>query len=838
MSTSASEGENVINYANKHHCFYNHTAAPYRFYDQLRHIEASAEPTKADGFVDQADLMTIPLPHPIIQTEPLLNHEFYEPPTDPNIPASLIFPSLRTNGHTRLPLEMIDTGFDMKKEITQYLNDVQAANSCDLLIQWLPLSYVSTENDESLEFPSTVSRWQTLASRELQSVETTVSQQSLLSLHDQDMFREVCTPVRVRDIFCLSNRPHAYLEPMSCPLSPASELDEPFAPNSEVLIIDMTSEPSSPVINVIKELDINIYNDSIEPEPAVPSTMSSTPPAANVVFLGSKPNKPSEPRLDVPILVSSPEEGFFEEAFQTILEDKADKTNRQLEQERLNPADYLRLPTPAADFHIPNPEWNTHLANPQEQFAWLQQTNTSSFHLPCFEGLRRLEASLKWTPVPYGSGRVSLNESAMDLGPVGRELLTLHAPQLCSRNFIYPRHEVQVLRISEDEAIELDVASSHRTTSSILEENLGICAITNKADDPLVTPSLDDLLRSRSQTLRRKVGDKAENILPETAGSSGVGSLLTQFIHLRHPKRLKTTRGSSQPRATSAVLPHMNVSHALSDIQEDLSDKPREALVPVFDLPIETCRYIVSLSMSRKTLYHIEKSWQHVELIDRDFSRYNTLVWSPGSAQRKEVISSLAFEADISLCPAAGLILTTILKVKQKPLPGSTGLTSFRERVRLVSEKYETLFVLVSEANPLGEYIGSPTASDIAGYADFVRFTMGLKGGVSTFLVSGSEETASKWALSIMSRYSSPAKQFRDFLNFRDGVWELFLRRTGLNVSAAQVVAGLLMSEYGELGLAKFFSMDAEQRVSRYGQIMGGKRILDNTSRVLDREWV
>ncbi|KAM0340231.1 hypothetical protein ACHAPU_010575 [Fusarium lateritium] len=281
----------------------------------------------------------------------------------------------------------------------------------------------------------------------------------------------------------------------------------------------------------------------------------------------------------------------------------------------------------------------------------------------------------------------------------------------------------------------------------------------------------------------------------------------------------------------------MNVSRALPDIQEDLSNKLRKAPVPIFDLPIETCRYVVSLNMSRTVLSYMEKSWQQVELIDRDFSRYNTFVWSPGSAQRKEVVSSLAFEADISLCPAAGLMLTTILKVKQKPLPGTTSLTSFRERVRLVSEKYESLFILVSETNPLGEYIGSPTASDMAGYADFVLFTMGLQGDVSTFLVSGSEETVSKWALSIMSRYSSPAKQFREFLDFRDGVWELFLRRTGLNISAAQVVAGLLASEYGELGLAKFFSMDAEQRVSEYGRIMGGKRILNNVSRILNQKW-
>ncbi|KAM0563370.1 hypothetical protein ACHAPJ_001088 [Fusarium lateritium] len=253
---------------------------------------------------------------------------------------------------------------------------------------------------------------------------------------------------------------------------------------------------------------------------------------------------------------------------------------------------------------------------------------------------------------------------------------------------------------------------------------------------------------------------------------------------------------------------------------------------------METCRYIVSLNLSRNILSHLEKSWQQVKLIDRDFSQYNTVIWSPGSAQRKEVVSSLAFEADISLCPAAGLMMTTILKVKQKPLPGSTTLTPLRERVKLVSEKYESLFILVSESNPLGEYVGSPTVSDIAGYADFVRFTTSLQAGISTYLVSGSDQTLSKWALSIMCRYALSANQFGQFLDFRDGTWELFLRRAGLNISAAQVMSGLLLSEYSGFGLAKFLIMDSEERVTKYGQIMGGQRILNNVSRILDQEWV
>jgi hypothetical protein len=531
--------------------------------------------------------------------------------------------------------------------------------------------------------------------------------------------------------------------------------------------------------------------------------------------------------------------GFFDEAFQAVLEDKLYQTNRQLEQERLNMSDaLLRLPIPAVDFHIPDPEWYG-LTDPKKQFIRLQQADTSTFHLPCFEGLHRLEASLKWTPVPHGSGRISLTETVIQLGPNSRELLSLQLPQLCSRNYVNTRRGVSVLQVSVDEELEPDVTSSKMAANAAPERNLDtISSTTNSNNKSLATPSLDSLLGSRRQSLRRKVHNEVETLLLGADDSSAASSLLTSFIHLRHPKKLKTTSSSSQARATSTVLPQTSDVRVLPSAQEDISKRLQEAPAPMTDLPTETCRYIVSMSLSREILSYIEKSWQQVELIDRDFSQYNTIAWSPGSAQRKEVISSLAFEADISLCPEAGLIVTTILKVKQKPLPGSTTLTPFRKRVKTVSGKYEVLFILVSETNPLGEYVGSPTASDIAGYADFVRFTTSLQAGISTFLISGSEVTASKWALSILSRYSSQARQFGKFLDFRDGAWELFLRRTGLNISAAQVIAGLLVSEYRELGLAKFLGMDAKQRVSKYGQIMGGRRVLNNVSRVLDQEWV
>jgi hypothetical protein len=264
----------------------------------------------------------------------------------------------------------------------------------------------------------------------------------------------------------------------------------------------------------------------------------------------------------------------------------------------------------------------------------------------------------------------------------------------------------------------------------------------------------------------------------------------------------------------------------------------RDAPTPEFHVPTDACRFIVSSSLNRNVLSQLDKSWPQLELVDRDFSQYNTVIWSSGSAQRKEVISRVSFEADVSLCPSAGIIVTTMLKVRQKPLPGSTALSPLRERVQAVSTKYEYLFILVSESNPVGEYVGSPSTSDMTVYADFVRFTAGLQRGITTYLVSGAECTLSKWILSLMCRYSPQAKQLGKALDFHDTTWELFLRRAGLNINAAQVISEALVSEYGNLGLASFLTMTTEELVSKFGPIMGGERVLRNVSRGLHQQWL
>lgn len=691
-------------------------------------------------------------------------------------------------------------------------------------------------------------------------------------------------------------QPKAYPEPLSVPLSPASDLDEPFEPNSDVLVIDLTSEPRSPIDPAVEKLQQDLHDGCLDSEPAAPPTMPSSPPAPRSVFLRDAEDRASNYKLDMPLMPSSPRGGqelqhyseifelqekdiggtvqpleeperVFDAEMSAVLALYHAQTTLMLENERLDPAQsLLRMPIPALDFHIPDPDWSAQLSTPEDHFQWLRENLMSAFQLDSSIQPAGLSASLKWMPVPHGSGQISLNEDMEQLGPASRQFLMLEVPRLSSHDYIEKAPRLKILQVLEDDEMEAEAPppgapapeapAPEAPTVPVSQTTVTQDPRPNLPGTPRCAPSLDELLKSKyqqgCQTLRRKAGEESTGLLLGSSDPSATSSLLSSFMELRRAKKPKTAHSTTQQPSqqnvqlsTQRPLPAPSLSQLPANettVEEQTPESGnhgmRDAPVPEFHVPTDACRFIVSSSLSRKVLSQLDKSWPQLELVDRDFSQYNTVVWSSGSAQRKEVISRLSFEADVSLCPSAGIIVTTMLKVRQKPLPGSTALSPLRERVQVVSTKYEYLFILISESNPVGEYVGSPSTSDMTAYADFVRFTAGLQGGITTYLVSGAECTLSKWILSLMCRYSPQAKQLGKALDFHDTSWELFLRRAGLNINAAQVISETLVSEYDNLGLANFLTMTTEELVSKFGPIMGGERVLRNVSRCLHQQWL
>jgi hypothetical protein len=202
-TTSTARSREVVDYATENQCFYNHQSAPYRFRDIVGQLRETAELAKANGLIDQPGLTAAPLPRTKIALEPFLDDESYEIPIDPKVSASSVFRFLGQTKSLRLPSEIIDTGYDLQKELSQYLQDIQIASSCNILTQWLPLSYVIAEKDEGLGFPSTVSRWQTLALRELEGDEPTFMEPGHASFYTQQTPNQACTPDQIRQMLSL-----------------------------------------------------------------------------------------------------------------------------------------------------------------------------------------------------------------------------------------------------------------------------------------------------------------------------------------------------------------------------------------------------------------------------------------------------------------------------------------------------------------------------------------------------------------------------------------------------------------------------------------------------------
>ncbi|KAF7544228.1 hypothetical protein G7046_g9826 [Stylonectria norvegica] len=877
-STEASQGTSH-EYARSQLCFHDHQGAPFRFRDQISQLQTTIQPVQSDGLIHQSGLTTASLPFPVIDLDPTGESDQLPTGFHPSSPEpvfdSFMFTDLGGLSNLRIPSESLDLGVDLKQEFRQYLTEIHMKSTCNLSNEWLPLSPVDISKDEGLSLSSTSSRWQSLALRELEHGTLEVPEEAHNLVLEAEGSGQSTYPQWLDKVdLGLEQRSRVALEPVSPPLSPIFIPDSPFIPSPRITVVDLTSEPSSPVNSTVEKLQQTFQDGSLDSDPVAPSIFESSPPALDSLTCSNTTLRtPSRLKVDVPAVSSScsvednidlsgpgllgeyvheeaearfaGSESLFDEALQLTIEERHHRATEMIDGERLDLSDsQLRFPVPVLSFDIPEPGWMSLLSTPNTHFDWLQTVYPASFQLPPETPGAQLGSSLKWVPIPHGRGQVELNEKLDRLGTASRAYLTLECPRLSSASYISEPRSLSILRISDEEEIE-DEPSSLDCSNPLMPEE-SHTNIPGPASSSRINPP-DSLLNGglllTSQSRKRKPTNGSSDLLPCSNDSSTTSKLLSTFIQLQQPKRFKVAEESladRQPAPGNTTRhqpsPQVSLSGQHQSTQENRELHPAPA--PEFVIPKEKCRFIISLGLSRSVLSKLDELWPQADLVDRDFAQHNTTTWSPGSAKRKKVVSSLSYEADISLSPSAGIIVTTVLKVKQKPLPGSTSLTPLRERLQRVSEEYESLFVLVSEANPDGEYVGTQGTSDMAAYADFVRFCVALQAGVTVYFISGADDTLTKWIASLMCRFAPQSTRLGHFLESRDTTWGLFFRRAGLNVVAAQVLAGLLFSEHGKLGLARFLTMSAKERKSAYAQVLGGERVLGNVCRVLDHQWM
>ncbi|KAF3043972.1 hypothetical protein E8E12_002913 [Didymella heteroderae] len=285
-----------------------------------------------------------------------------------------------------------------------------------------------------------------------------------------------------------------------------------------------------------------------------------------------------------------------------------------------------------------------------------------------------------------------------------------------------------------------------------------------------------------------------------------------------------------------------------------LEDPSHQMSVPAPPLDLPPSSFIVSSSLlqRRPFLKQIESLHPKAEFIYRDYNLRH----------------SAATEADIILSPSTGVLLTTLQQIKQAPLPGQAARSLVKERMMVLQARYERLIVLVSESLREDSGFARPEdARDKDTLMDLEVFAEKLGGEVLVSFVRGGEHMLARGVVENMAKYGLPhgGEDIGDIKLFDvETTWEVFLRRAGFNPFAAQIILaslkvptimplpdlarGLAMisptSAYAPqktvetAGLPVFLLMERQDRIKHFQAIMGGRRILDRVSALLDRRWL
>ena len=546
---------------------------------------------------------------------------------------------------------------------------------------------------------------------------------------------------------------------------------------------------------------------------------------------------------DFPSKSLSPEntDNFFNDALAAIISAREGELMMHMEQEKMDAVDgKARTSVPVLDFSIPEPAWRKACNTAVDVFKRMKDSDPKTFFFPLhpFHG----EKDLRWIPFPKDLRREMQPETVAGIEKSRAALLDLldrsfRQDESLKNPFLRNRDKQSLLSDLDDDDEELSLPGSEPEAVEEPEREK--------------TPDLEALVKKRKREMdheasvsvnpppkKRKPG--ASLLFDKNTGNA-TEQLIAGLIKHRAPR--KSTKsdyfGVTAPEVQDKPSSSTPSSDSPKHSQVKLTDAPARA----YQIPSHQCRFIVCLELYTvmKLAKSIEEMWPGVELLDRDFAKHNSVLWSPGSTKRQPAVSNLSFEADIIVSPATGIIMTTMALVRQKPLPNSATLPRIRERVARVSRLYERLVVIVAESAFLqlseNEALHPPSASDMSALAEFVSFTMSLDAEVIVHYVGGGRQTLLSWVVGCMCDFSGESKATNRLLISEESSWESILREMGMNVFAAQVTLGVLGSGGENAGgtatnsLGKFLSRGwgLQERVTRLGAFLGGRRVLERT---------
>ncbi|KAF2857105.1 hypothetical protein K470DRAFT_19681 [Piedraia hortae CBS 480.64] len=268
---------------------------------------------------------------------------------------------------------------------------------------------------------------------------------------------------------------------------------------------------------------------------------------------------------------------------------------------------------------------------------------------------------------------------------------------------------------------------------------------------------------------------------PRTDSSSLLDQGLSNFIKIRGIVE-KTPERQSKPVKKAAPIP------ALPRPETDITPFPTPALANASrDMQIVVS---TSIAAQRSTMRQLKTLLPGLDVIERDS----------------------IIDADITISPSTGLIMTTLAKIKQRSLPGQAARqVSIRERIAAIALRYEKLVILVEGSSSMDEH-------DCMAWGDFLGYTAILDAAVQVTHVASEPVN---WMATYILLHSTA--DLGVTLLPEETMWERFLRAGGLNSWAAQYALARLKDQ-PRPGLAAF-ALPVAECMQRLVDVVG-KRVL------------
>ena len=594
------------------------------------------------------------------------------------------------------------------------------------------------------------------------------------------------------------------------------------------------------------------------------------------------------PELPPPIanpenISSDDVDAFFEKAIKPL----AVKAERAIEQEQLQEDDTVhRVPVPVMDFSLPIAPWKakSHGSKAYNEDEALKKTLTEMkalhFSKHGWPMSGQAERELKWAPFPVALGKVETRESIPDDGSVEGYIVPPERVDVAT--LAWKRDGLRIfdeLASSDEELEEGDFPEEKDINSLIRKRKLEL-----EADD-LVSPQSEGSMNADEARPQNQQKLDATLIEPNQVASKSINETVSKFanqedlfsnsfsamdaledyINIRKGQmtRRKISSDHHFAKAAQCAQPsEPSNPHPLESVfQIDVQRAPSRTAglpSPGLSTPSSSRWFIISASFlsNRRLARQVQRLYPSADFIERDFTLHQHNHQQRPQFRSNSIdtkLGTMADEADMLLSPGTGLIWTSLQKIKQRSLPGQVSRSAVRERISRTSPRYERLLVLVSQdrntdcsSDPISTYVQSLDNDDCMAFAEFTAFCSALPDEVQTFFVAGGEDDLAKWIVAVMVKHGMDTDQEIKLLQ-DETLWELFLRRAGMNAFAAQAILAILKAPEqhedaaGEqgigFGLTAFVKMSVEERFALFETLLGGRRLLRRISGVLDARW-